>query len=712
MNSQRARACPATGRTMVRFASIALTGVLAGTTTAQNEPIFDLRLAGVETITPAEKDRGLHALLPLVNDRLLEAPIELAMASNADPEEAAAVTRAIDIVWQGLVGGSGLMIAPGTGPLGLGLAAWNDPPGDVTADEYAEWFVEALEPAGLTATETDSGLELATPFGPAPITTVNGDTSLLRFGLNDAVPGDVHRYDLPRRATPIFSLHLNLRELTAPLGPILQAQDPMLREQLADVGLVGPDAPLVDAALGHTDDHLHFTMRLKDSRRLMAKSGLDPDVVFTDRDLRAFPRDTTVAFAGPFGLTQFATLRESIAATGQPDPFAMFEEEFGVDLNAGLFENLGPRVMYYQSDSTGGGGWLSSVAIVEVRDAAALEETMGTLVGIANELAGVHANGYVRVVETEFGGHEMTTLMFPGLPVPLQLSWAMREDRLVAGVSPAGLAAALDQLDASRSYLGQNRAFRRAVGDLMPNDGAHAVYFVDTARLAPSGYGLLNMATAALANGVLNPSDLDARSPGTLLPPYGAFVEDIEPLGGVALWEDDDQVYLFRTDRSVAVNAALVASQQGLVGVQAAAYGVGVLIQATGNARESAQQLKASTQVRSIVQAALIWSADNNDRMPDSVGVLVQGGFLADDVLISPFGPAWDGGADYAYAGGSPSDFNARRIIAIDRAMYLNGGQVAVGFADAHVEVMQAWELDGRLDEEVNAGVREKLGID
>ena len=59
--------------------------------------------------------------------------------------------------------------------------------------------------------------------------------------------------------------------------------------------------------------------------------------------------------------------------------------------------NIGDRGMYYQSESTGGGGLTSMVILLELRDAAGMAKAHAKLVDRLNELAADEIDGYARV---------------------------------------------------------------------------------------------------------------------------------------------------------------------------------------------------------------------------------------------------------------------------------------------------------------------------
>ncbi len=696
--------------------------ILAGLTSpalAQNEApgeadtpaVLDIRFAGLDAVTPSAKDRAAYAAFRSLRERVLLLPAELEPGiGDARREQGEAI---LSTAWNALTGRFGLQVAPGVGPMGYGAAAWVDPATPMSAQAFLETLLGFADTAGLEIREDAGGQSLVTPFGPAPIQTLGaGDREavFVRLGLDGAVPGSVQPYDLPRGVAPIFSLRLDIRALSGMAQMAISAQDPALVQPLQSLGVIGPDAPIVQFALGSTNDRLFSSMRLRDARRLVERSIGGSVVPFEEADLRTLPRDVTLAWAGPVPTELVRTLIDLAAQQGGVDPYAEIENTLGVDL-ASVLDAIGPRVTFYQSDSTGGGGVLSAVAIVDLDDRASIERTLDTLIARLHVFAEQEARGYLRVAERTARGHTYASLTFPGLPVPLELSWAFAGDRLVFAASPTGLLAALEQIERPASHAGQNLAFRRAVADRIPSAGALAFWYLDAERFAAQGYGLMNLGVSALANAVGGPGREFAPDP--IMPPYAEFMQDIHATGGVAVWNVDDVVVTQVSDESFLALTAAGLGQQGAFAAQYAAAGIGTLLPALGQARESANLLKALTQVRSIAQAATIYAMNNEDRGPGSLEVLLEEGFLEPEVLVSPYGPAIDGGPDFALVPNAEIDFNAQKIIAIDRAMYFERGWegTMVAFADNHVELVEQWRLDELLAEPFNEGAREALGL-
>ena len=111
--------------------------------------------------------------------------------------------------------------------------------------------------------------------------------------------------------------------------------------------------------------------------------------------------------------------------------------------------------------------------------------------------------------------------------------------------------------------------------------------------------------------------------------------------------------------------------------------------------------------MRALGIAFHMYAAEHDDRIPAGADALLEAEFIGVDALQSSFGPAADGGADYWLddSGGKMSDirYPDKRVLAYDRAMYLDGRQVAALFADGHVRreredgAAQLFDLGSRL---------------
>ncbi len=692
-----------------RLVSAAVLGSLSLATPATaQESMLEFHFAGLDACATSPKDAGAMSAIRMLGDRLADLEQELDMR----PEEG----ELMRLAWDALTGAMSLRVQTSEGEVPIAVAL-STRPMDEGAGALRDRIIHMAQMSGLPMEEDDTGGALfGTPMGPASLQVVgDGDAAMtsLTFGDTEPAPLDIPGYGLPAGATPVMSFRADLSMISGMLMPFIEMEDPRLAETINATGWVGPDAPTIEAASGYTDDASLFIARVRNARAAMAASGVDPEVTFLPAHLRAVPGDAVRVVAFPF---TFESMLASLDAAGGAEAVEEVSRELGVDVRAQIIDNLGPRMLVYQSDTTGGGGLFSTVLIAQLQDAGAFADAHRAIVSKVNAMAEQEADGYLRIATREQGGAEVFTLTTPGLPVPLELSWAVANGTLIAAASPASLDAALAQMaDPAQSIL-DNPMFQQAVGGMMPDGGASSISYADTPRLARRGYGFASLLASGIANATRSPADPD-RVSRSLMPLFNEFAEGIRPSATVSGWDGDDFVTRMVADRSMLVLAAGgLASLAEMQGIIAPAMGAGIAMPALGRARENAQRLKSSTQIRGIMQGVIIYGADNDDTMPESFDVLLDAGIIAHEMLESPFGPASDGGLDIAVWFSLPSErafsFDARQIMAIDRAMLLERGyETNVGFADNHVETIGVWELEELLDEPQNEGAREALGI-
>lgn len=696
-------------RTLAAF-GVGLVGVFAGPVVAQpaeQKPFVEVRFAGIDGIEFSEKDRAAVEALRLAGERLSELPGEL-----DGEEEAGPLVRQ---AWYALMGGMGLEIVPKAGPPGVALAMTADPAQPGSAWELLRIVSEIAEMEGAPVEVAEGRVTMPTPMGPVVVTA--DDVMSLRFGTEEAASMEVSTSMLPAGSDGVLSFRADLASINAMVGPMLAMQGPEAAAALAMTGWVGPEAPTsLEFEVGLSDTHMVWASKMENARMAMPKWGLTPDESIGRRELEMIPQDATRVLAMGFGLSGMLGMFDNmIEQMGEDeDPWAEIKEQTGIDLRQDVLENVGPRVVFYQSESTGGGGLISSVLLMELKDAGAFASAHNQAVEMLNAIAAEEANGYVRVRAWELDGNSVFTLTMPGIPFPLELSWTVHEDMLVAAVSPVGLSAALGQLEAPRGSILRNEKFQSAIGSKFPREGVVAVVYSDAERFARQGYGPMNLVLSGLANGVRSPVDPE-RQVGVLMPSYREFASGIQPYGGVTTMEGDDLVSQGSGDRSMLVHAAgtLATFGGGQGALAGTALAGGLLMPALGRARESAKQLKSASQVRGVLVGATVYAQNNGDRFPENVEELIDEGMISSEMLESPFGPAWDDNGDIVLMAGIEMDFRFDRIVAMDRAMYINGHDIVnVGFADGHVETMDRWELANALEEPQNEGVREAFGLD
>jgi len=692
-------------------ATAAISLVVGGESLAQ-QSVLEYRFAGMDACFTDPKDARAHEAFMLLGRRLAELQSDL----DLEPEAG----QAIDLAWDILAGAYSLRLDLVDQEPGIAFALTSVPADGASARSVIDRMASFAEMGGVPAERDDAGsMFFETPAGAGSIRlleTPAGGAAALTVGPAEPALIEFNSDLLPVGASPIMSMRADLAGLSRVLIPAIERDSPELAMLLTESGWLGEDAPSLAMAMGSTGNVTHSRAILYDAVRVLSDAGAGPEVVFSAEDFAVVPRDAVRVFARPLSFGSLLGLLETVEQEGGTDVLGEISRELGFNVRTDVLENLGPRSLLYQSDATGGGGMLSTVTIMELRDPGAFARAHRRAIDRFNQEMLDQAKGHIRIHTARRDDREVYSLMTPGIPIPLELAWAIAGDRLVIAFSPGSLEAALAQIDSGENSIVDSKPFKSAITDRIPENGISFASYADSSRLARRGYGLTSMLMAALANGVRAPSEPD-RVSGSLMPSFSEFASDIRPSGAIAYWDGDDYVMDAQTDASMLVTfAAGAATLADFQGVAAAALGGGVMLPALGKARESARQLKSATQLRGITQGIIIYGMDNEQAMPASLDVLIAGGIVSQEMIESPFGPAFDGEPDFTFWFDVPGDqafaFNDRQILGIDRAMLLSTGyETNVAFADNHIERLSTWELDELLAEAQNEGAREALGI-
>ncbi len=688
--------------------TIGAVSVLVGPATAE-EPVLELHSVGLYDWPENAKDARVVSAFKLLRDRIGELADELDM----EPEQA----QMMEMGWDLLTARSALRFAPTENGIDASfvLAPEN---GNI---ESMQQQLSMLAMMGGMEFQ-DQGNGIAQAMGPVGPMNLGIDADRIWLALGDSQPAslDVSGKGLPAGTTPIMSGRVDVNAMIQMFAPEVA----MELEQQSDMFLgsgaamfVGPDAAVLEFGVGVDDASMHMVSRMIGARASMEAMGNSDETLITREDLSVIPMDAVQMSVMQTNIRgTLEGLQMALEMSGEENPLEALEEEIGVDIMNDVLMNIGDRAYYYQSESTGGGGFSSMVLMLELRDPDAMAEAHWTLVERLNELAANEIDGYARVHAWDVHGVTGFSMTAPGLPIPFEPSWAISGNNLVFALTPMALSESLAQLNGKRdSSIIDHPGFRSVVLDRMPDAGAVSVYFTDSPRMAAKGYGMTNLLTSAIANAARSPEHPD-RVEGSLMPSYHEFVADIAPMGGISMWEGDDLVSRYSADRSMLVQLAsglgAIADMQGII---IPAFAAGVTLPALGKARERANSLKSATQLRSVVQGLIIYASNNNDQPPSSLDVLFEQGILEGDFLTSPMGSAWDGGPDYTFrlTERGVSSFDASYIVGIDRAALVNGEwEINVAFADAHVDYIDLNELDELLNLKINEGAREDLQIE
>ena len=523
---------------------------------AEFTPLLSLECAALESLLVDEKDQGLLAALRLIDDRLLELPTEI-------PD------------WEAPPGTLELLLKVLDGPSSLTLGMNSEPipampmpfAGELrlTKDSVEDAQSIAKDIAGFA---TMMGVPLADPDEgglwvlPAPIPVWMGssdDGVVLRLGLEGEVDKPDTSHLLPEGANMSSGGMLNYGRLIETMMPMIAAEEPELQELLEAtlVNTINMEwASGVDAERSYTIFNMPGWAGVAKSQGLLAEESLDAKIV------TAIPSDATWAVASTINYSGIISYYEMILQLASQDEYLSLQglcmEYANLDLNAEVLANLGSHVALYASDTTGGGGMLSTVALLELSSQDGFLKTWARLEEAVGKLGREEAMGYVRYSHLDHDGLDISILSFPGLPVPLELSMTTTADYAIFGCSPGAVIAAANQVKSGAgTSLLANADFMeqlpgKGAGDAM--DGVHSVDWVNTPRLMRDGYSVVSLLCSGLSNAVRSPSDA-GRSAGLILPTMNDLQNGAKGMVSVGRVVGNDLRAEMRGDRSQLVNA-------------------------------------------------------------------------------------------------------------------------------------------------------------
>lgn len=684
---------------------------------------------GLEALLVDPKDQGVLKALRMIDQRVLELPGELHQAQMP----AAAMQLVIDLLTGPMTLRAGMLSQaemqamqnqPGGGPpfyAQINFLTKDANAAQTLAGRLSGTMASMGAPPSKPAPAMPGFQVIDAHGAPMYLGTFKGESSGVAVGLNRVDPSEpaFGETGLPKGVTPAFVFDIDYRQLQPVMEMFAQHAGPegeQALNQLRMMGLYGPDAANLKIAVGHGPDRAHMAMRYVNYKRVMEQVKGVASGSLSAADLKRIPADATYAQITKFNLNSFLHGMEQMAQQQQaaaggeggapPDPMAMIEQQTGINPQRDVFDHLGETMGLYMSDTTGAGGILSSVAFIEVKNPEGLANSISRMRGMANQLGQQFAKGYVRWAERSIDGVNVQMLTFPGLPIPIEVGFAIADGWLYAAPSTQGLLAAIKHAKSGTTSLADNAHFKEMAGDFK---GAIQVSFIDTPRLVPGGYGLVSLGVAALANAVRSPVDVN-REPGLIMPPLPELMKGAKASVMVSKLEGDDLVTTGQWDRSMLVNAC---GTVGMIGGSPAAIGVaalmaGVTLPALHKAREAAVDVKAAAQLRQIGTAMMVYAADNKDALPKSTQVLIDQNILFPEILDSPAGDA-DQGPDF-WVDSSGVRLGSiqnpmRRILGYDRAMYDQRRSVNVLYADGHVEKLTFDAFNQAVQDVANQGV-------
>jgi len=524
---------------------------------AEFRPLLSVTCHGIDAWFVDEKDQRLLEALRLLDDRLLELPSELP-DFDLPPE-------VLEMFLRLLSGPASLTVGVSAGevpgmPLPLAGELRLTQGGPAQAQELAGQVADFLEEMGapLGAANAHGDWPLPTPV-PLWLGEEGSDV-LLRLGLAEGVPATDQSHLLPQGARPAFTGSADYGALIDLLVDFV-GDDPEV-EQMTDVlSAFGLEELEYEWAMGSDGGRTHLVVDMKGWAATATEAGLVASTELSPSMVAAVPEDATWAWCFSMDLGGMAEAYRGMGAILSEDPdfdlYALVEEYTGMDVERDLIAPFGSQAAIYASDTTGGGGLLSTVAVIELADRAAFLDTWSRMEAQVAELGREEAGGYMRFSHFEESGFDFSILSFPGLPIPFELCMSTTERHAVLGISPQATQGAVEHLVTGERSLIDNTDFQKQLAPDM--SGVVSVSWINTPRLMQDGFGTVGLLCSALANGMRSPADA-GREPGVLMPPYHTLRQGALGIVTVGRRVGEDLRSETRADRSHLVNAA------GLVG--------------------------------------------------------------------------------------------------------------------------------------------------
>lgn len=537
-------------------------------TATPGEDFVTLRLADLRHLLRHPKDSGLLSALSLVEARLAELPGEI---PNAPPIDPSLVALARELVLGAktfrLGPRHGANVRAGEMPVYFRLAVHY--PTAEGAASFDERIVAQMRAHGAPEMPASEGGLRLVPGAPLPVAFgAHGNDFVIDLGAPEAAPIDMAEPLLPAAARPTCRMTFDYGSWMALVIELMQAEgqggpsDAEMAMVLAMIERFGLDDLRLEITHGTTESESHTVVRMPGWATWMQEHGLLGTETLTARELALIPPDATWASLGKVEFVAlfdhfYGVVIDIMEAQGLAfDPLEMVDEAVGIHLRNDVVGALGNTFGAYASDTTGGGGMMSMVLFASLRDSETALLTREKLEELVNTLASEKMEGYLQMRQWESEGVEYSTMTFPGLPVPIEPTIALTEGWIFVGASPNAARAAVRQSAPGRPNMLDNPELQRQLAGGIA--GIRSLSYQDTARLVREGYGAMQMAASALANGVRSRRDL-LREAGEVLPPFQELVAGVRPTVSVGRALEGDWVVESRGDASVAVQLAALA---------------------------------------------------------------------------------------------------------------------------------------------------------
>ncbi len=428
----------------------------------------------------------------------------------------------------------------------------------------------------------------------------------------------------------------------------------------------------------------------------------------TDDDLAVIPKDPTWAAACNIDLA--GIYRGIVSAAGSIDkelsdtiagPISGIEQMLGFSLDEGFLSLIGDTVISYDAPENGGLIFTGATFVVESSNAKKLAKRLAKIVEVINTAVG---GGNVRLASTKYGDYTVEFVNIVGIPMPAAPAWAVHENKLVFGLYPQMVTAALDRLGSSNlqedSILANADfvAARKVIGPV-----GSSMSYVNTRAACQSVYPfLLPLAQVGAAMGQAEGLEIDISA----LPSQRTLARHMFNSVKTTRSDKDGTLYSSYGPLPFSMSPVLTGN------MATTATLVSILLPSLSRARELSKRTVCAANLRGIGQAIFIYAHTSNDQFPSSLQDLIDVGNSTERQLVCPSSTAVPGDAPdacYTLVLGQSMSSDPRNVLVYekrDNHPDEEGGNVL--FIDGHVEFISPYSRVEELVAETKQRIEKK----
>ncbi|MBI1336865.1 MAG: hypothetical protein GC164_07875 [Phycisphaera sp.] len=397
------------------------------------------------------------------------------------------------------------------------------------------------------------------------------------------------------------------------------------------------------------------------------------------------------------------------------------KEELGFDIEKDLLASFGQNWLLFGDPSVAGPGGLGMCVVNPARNDDKLMDCLLKLEALLNKNMADDgprnpmSRGFTTVNLSGVEVHTMSLFI-------VSPSWAMHNNRFYLGLFPQAVTSATIFADPNQPSILDHPDYAPTVARLTDTPATYNL-FVDLKLTAPQSYQMLMMLSNMIASAA---PDAGVQKIMAALPPLGKIMPHLSPIGQ-KLYVDGTGCHYESINPFPGAN--ILAPNATINSMPTTAMAVGILLPAMGAARQAARQTVAANNARQIIMGVILYATDFEDKLPESLSRIVEGGYIT----IDPFTTPADGNKIPQDVRNAPLPEQAKWVEAHGSFVMVPGYKtmndlkgdtvlifekyaqrkrtIAVGFGDGHVEQLEKDEARRVIEASAGKTVEQLGGV-